>query len=110
MSRHTVDTVEEAISALRAGGLEIIAIENGWILRDMDQNGSYHELVCDSHRDLIEWARRQQAFRLGLTPEAGEGRNGSWLTFASRSSGKRLWQTTLASWAARSRVTTEAGK
>jgi hypothetical protein len=110
MSRHAVDTVEEAICALRASGLEIIAIQNGWILREMDQNGSYQELVCDSHRDLIERANHLQLIRLGLAPEAAESNNGSWLASASRSSGRRLCQSTLVSWAARSRDTTEAGK
>jgi hypothetical protein len=66
MRRHAVYTIEQAISALRASGLDIIAIENGWILRELDSDGGYHELVCDSHRDLIDWARRQQALRLGL--------------------------------------------
>ena len=68
MRRHRVDTVEGAICALRASGLEIIAIQNGWILREMDYDGTYDELVCDSHRDLIEWARRQQAMQSQAKP------------------------------------------
>lgn len=106
MRHHAIDTVEAAIGALRASGLEIIAIDNGWILREMDADGRYHELVCDSHRDLIEWARHLQAIRLGLAPEAAESDNGSWLASASRSADRRLRQPTLASWFSRKKDTT----
>jgi len=57
MRRQRIDTIHDAIGFLRRSGVEVIGITRGWVLRSVDDGGSYEELTCDSGRELIAWAR-----------------------------------------------------
>jgi hypothetical protein len=101
MNHQEIDSVEEAEGFLRQSGLEIIALESGWILRGMEHTGAYLELVCDSHRELIECARREQAIRLGLRMEPDGSRESDWPGVVSRPAANWPAQATLSYWVRR---------
>jgi hypothetical protein len=91
MKWEPIRTVEDATRVLAGAGLEVISIQRGWMLRAMDKNHAYREILCHSADELCVCARGQQRRRLGLVARD------SFIDSSLSSAGNRC-QATLSGW------------
>ena len=98
MNRDLASTVETAVQVLNCAGLEVITIQSGWILRSMDAEGAYQELLCESKEDLLACARWEQQRQPAERPLGLGQLPADWFTAYSRSSMGRRCQATLTGW------------
>ena len=98
MNLHSIETVRDAIAFLRTIDVEVIGIQQGWIVRGMDENISYVELTCDTDAELIRFTRQEREARLSLACRFGVTSSSGSLVYPSCSSGRLRHQTLLSDW------------